>query len=319
MLVRDCSLPYAIEIIDVETKHRLWFELVKRPLFTRKADIYGCCIKLLTDNRGVSDLWSDNLYSANENMRSHGRLLVVDDPAQPPHVKYDPYTKTALVFNIDYYGWIKSVALAVAGEILEDSHEIYSVHGAALDVNGSGVAIVAGSGVGKTTHSWGMLRNPGVRLLADDWFFVRVYERSLLAYGSEKNCYVDADLGQIWKEYQHMLDRAVFDKRGRAVVNARWVVGNDGVIPMTVMKKVVILKRDQSDSTVLRELEPEEAFEILLKNNFYNPHQLVNDVRKTALRSNFFRNLLKRSRVFLANTAHPAAEVQGEIFHAVTS
>lgn len=312
-------MPYAIEIIDVETKHRLWTELSRRPLYTRKADIYGCCIKLLTDNRQTSDLWSDNFYSADENRRSHGRLLAIEDGSTPPHVKYDPYTKTAIIYNIDYYGWIKSVALAVAGEMLEDSHEIYSVHGAALDVEGKGVAIIAGSGVGKTTHSWGMLRNPGVRLLADDWFFVRVYEKSLLAFGSEKNCYVDADLGQIWGEYRNMLERAIFDKRGRAVVNARWVVGNDGVIPMTTLKKVVILKRDASDSTILREISAEEAFEILSRNGFYNPHQLVTDDRKFRLRSAFFRTLLQRCEAFLANTAHPALKVQDEIFSAASS
>ncbi|MDI9609169.1 MAG: hypothetical protein QFX34_02685 [Candidatus Verstraetearchaeota archaeon] len=311
-------MPYDIEYIDVEAKHRLWSDLTRRPLYTRKADIYGCCIKLLTDSRLTSDLWSDNFYSSDENRRSHGRLLAVEDPVQPPHVKYDPYTKTAIILNIDYYGWIKSVALAVAGEILEDSHEIFSVHGAALDVNGSGVAIIAGSGVGKTTHSWGMLRNSGVRLLADDWFFVRVYERSLLAFGSEKNCYVDADLGHIWGEYKNMLDRAVFDKKGRAVVNARWVVGNDGVIPMTTLRKVVLLKRDASDGTVLRELDPAEALEILSKNGFYNPHQLVNDERKFQLRGNFFKTVLNRTRVFLANTAHPASEVQDRIFRAVS-
>jgi len=216
-------MPYRIDIIDPDEKHKLYASLIRRPLFTRKANIYGCCIKLLTDSRMFSDVWSDNFYTADENMRSHGRIIAIEDPAQPAHMKYDPLTKTAFIYNFDYYGWIKSVALAVAGDILEDAHEIYSIHGAALDVKGSGVSLIAPSGTGKTTHSWGMLRNPGVRLLADDWFFVRIYEHSANAYGSEKNCYVDADLGNIWGDYQNMLDGAVFDKKGRAVVNARWV------------------------------------------------------------------------------------------------
>ena len=78
------------------------------------------------------------------------------DIQQP--VKYDPYTKTAFLTNVDYYGWIKSIALAVAGDILEDEHRIYSVHGAAIDVDCRGVSIIAPSGTGKTTHSWGLLR-----------------------------------------------------------------------------------------------------------------------------------------------------------------
>ncbi|MBM5804465.1 MAG: hypothetical protein FJZ49_00100 [Candidatus Verstraetearchaeota archaeon] len=310
-------MPYPIEIIDSEEKRRLYADLAKRPLYTRKANVYGCCIKLLTDNRSFVDIWSDNFYTADENIRSHGKLLAVEEPTQPLHMKYDRLTKTAFIFNFDYYGWIKSVALAVAGDMLEDAHEIYSVHGAVLDIEGSGVALIAPSGVGKTTHSWGMLRNPGVRLVADDWFFVRIYERSALAYGSEKNCYVDADLGMIWSEYKETLERVVVDKRGRAVVNARWVVGIDGVVPLTTMKRVVLLKRDPSDRSIVREITKDEALDLLVSNDFYNPHQLVRGERKLALRTEFFRNLLGKTRAYVANTSQPPTVVQDNIYRAV--
>lgn len=311
-------MPYRIELIDVDLKHALYSELIRRPLFTRKAEVYGCCIKLITDNKLFTDVWSDNFYSANENTRSHGRIIAIEDPGEPQHVKYDPLTKTAFIYNIDYYGWIKSVALAIAGDILEDAHEIHSIHGAALDLNGTGVALIAPSGVGKTTHSWGMLRNQGVRLLADDWFFVRLYERSALAFGSEKNCYVDADLGNIWDVYKGMLAKAIFDKRGRAVVNARWVIGNEGVLPLTTLRKVVLLKRDPDDGAILREISADEALNLLRLNSFYNPHQLVTDERKLKLRTAFFEKLLRMDKVFLANTAHPPMIVQDSIYRAVS-
>ncbi|MCQ5377125.1 MAG: hypothetical protein NO516_03645 [Candidatus Methanomethylicia archaeon] len=311
-------MPYRIELIDVDLKHALYSELIRRPLFTRKAEVYGCCIKLITDNKLFTDVWSDNFYSANENTRSHGRIIAIEDPGEPQHVKYDPLTKTAFIYNIDYYGWIKSVALAIAGDILEDAHEIHSIHGAALDLNGTGVALIAPSGVGKTTHSWGMLRNQGVRLLADDWFFVRLYERSALAFGSEKNCYVDADLGNIWDVYKGMLAKAIFDKRGRAVVNARWVIGNEGVLPLTTLRKVVLLKRDPDDGAILREISANEALNLLRLNSFYNPHQLVTDERKLKLRTAFFEKLLRMDKVFLANTAHPPMIVQDSIYRAVS-
>lgn len=312
-------MPYRIEIINTEEKHALYSKLMNQPMFTRKADVYGCCLKLITNSRVFTDVWSDNFYSSDESKRSHGRILTIDNLAEPQYVKYDPLTKTAFIFNFDYYGWIKSVALAVAGDILEDAHEIHSIHGAALDISGQGIALIAPSGVGKTTHSWGLLRNAGARLLADDWFFVRMYERNALAFGSEKNCYVDADLGKIWSEYKNMLDSAVFDKRGRAVVNARWVVGNDGMVPLTTLHKVVLLKRDHGDPNVIRRLESSEALEILLKNDFYNPHQMVRDERKLRLRSEFFRKLLSRTESYIANTSKPPAEVQEQIFKAVTS
>ncbi|MGC8937258.1 MAG: hypothetical protein ACP5KV_07875 [Candidatus Methanomethylicaceae archaeon] len=312
-------MPYPIELISPEEKRQLYSDLIKLPLYTRKANIYGCCIKFMTDSRSFADIWSDNFYTADENLRSHGRLIAVQDPSQDLHMKYDPLTKTAFAFNFDYYGWIKSIALAIAGDILEDAHEIHSVHGAVLDVEGSGVALIAPSGVGKTTHSWGMLRNNGVRLVADDWFFVRVYDRSALAYGSEKNCYVDAELGKIWTKYREILERVVVDKRGRAVVNARWVVGIDGVVPLTKMKKIFLLKRDSNDPTIVREISAEEALETLLTNNFYNPHQLVRDERKISLRRDFFRRLLNMVEVYVANTSEPPATVQDEIFRRATS
>jgi len=312
-------MPYPIELITPDEKRRLYSELIKLPLYTRKANIYGCCIKFLTDSRSFADIWSDNFYTADESIRSHGRLISIQDPNQPLHLKYDPLTKTAFAFNFDYYGWIKSVALAIAGDILEDAHEIHSVHGAVMDVDGFGVALIAPSGVGKTTHSWGMLRNNGVRLVADDWFFVRVYERSALAYGSEKNCYVDAELGKIWTKYREILERVVVDKRGRAVVNARWVVGIDGVVPLTKMKKIFLLKRDSQDPSIVRDVSADEALEILVSNNFYNPHQLVRDERKFALRREFFKRMLSMVDVYIANTSEPPATVQDHIFKKATS
>ncbi|MCQ5340579.1 MAG: hypothetical protein NO483_02580 [Candidatus Methanomethylicia archaeon] len=310
-------MPYPIKIISTEEKRELYSELIKLPLYVRKANIYGCCIKFMTDNRYFADIWADNFYTADENIKSHGRIIAINDEKQPLHVKYDPLTKTAFAYNIDYYGWIKSLALAIVGDIFEDAHEIYSIHGAALDVDGFGVALIAPSGTGKTTHSWGMLRNPGVRLVADDWFFVRLYERNAMAYGSEKNCYIDANIGKIWPNYREILEKVVLDKRGRAVVNVRWIIGIDGVIPLTKIKKIFILKRDKDDPNIIREINKEEALSYLLKNDFCNPHQLVKDERKTNIRKEFFEKLLKITETYMVNTIESPEVVQNEIFKRV--
>jgi len=228
------------------------------------------------------------LFSADENNRSHGRLIVLTEPGQPLSVKYDPYTKTAFLVNVDYYGWVKSLALAVAGDILEDEHRIYSVHGAAIDIGCLGVSIIAPSGTGKTTHSWGLLRIPAARLVSDDWFFVRIGTREPLAFSSEKNTYIQADVGAIWNEYESLVDKATLDQQGRAVVNVRWIVGASGVIPMTTIHKIILLKRDASDKRIATDLTTEEALQYMLDNDFCNPHQLVGDKRKIELRKKLF-------------------------------
>ena len=195
-------MSYSVQLISPEEKDKLFETYESRLLYTNKAEIYGCCIKILTDSEQTKNEWEDNFFTENENTRSHGRLVVLTEPGQPLSVKYDPYTKTAFLINVDYYGWVKSIALAVASDVLEDEHKIYSVHGAAMEISCMGVSIIAPSGTGKTTHSWGLLRIPTARLVSDDWYFVRLSSREPLAFGSEKNTYIQADIGKIWNEYE---------------------------------------------------------------------------------------------------------------------
>jgi hypothetical protein len=304
---------YSVELISPEEKDR-WFETYEhRLLYTSKADVYGCCIKLLTESEMTRNKWEDNFFTADENNRSHGRLVVVNEPNQPLSVKYDPYTKTAFLVNVDYYGWIKSIALAIAGDVLEDEHRIYSVHGAAIDLGCQGVSIIAPSGTGKTTHSWGLLLLKNARLISDDWYFVRLSSHLPLAFGSEKNCYIEADLGKIWNKYEGLVDKAQFDQKGRAVVNVRWIVGGGGVIPMATLHKIILLKREPQDKNIVTQLSSTEASNFMLERDFCNPHQLVKDERKIELRKNFFSKLFEQTEVYLVNTTGTPQKTQDEI------
>jgi hypothetical protein len=307
------SMSYTVQLIDPQEKDRLFEVYTPRLLYTSKAEIYGCCIKILTDSEETKNKWEDNFFTANENNRSHGRLVVITEPNQPFSVKYDPYTKTAFLVNVDYYGWVKSLALAVAGDILEDEHHIYSVHGAAIDLDCLGVSIIAPSGTGKTTHSWGLLRIPTARLVSDDWYFVRLSSREPLAFGSEKNTYIQADIGKIWNEYERLVDKAQFDTRGRAIVNVRWIVGSGGVIPMATIHKILLLKRDPQDKNIVTPLNAADGLQYMLDHNFCNPHQLVRDPRKIELRTNFFRRFFEKADLYLINTTGTPQETQTEI------
>lgn len=306
-------MSYSVQLITPEEKDKLYEAYESRLLYSSKAEIYGCCIKILTDSEATKNKWEDNFFTANENNRSHGRLIVLSEPGEPFSVKYDAYTKTAFLINVDYYGWVKSIALAVAGDVLEDEHRIYSVHGAMIDVNCMGVSIIAPSGTGKTTHSWGLLRIPTARLISDDWYFVRLSSREPLAFGSEKNTYIQADIGKIWNEYERLVDKATFDQRGRAIVNVRWIVGNGGVIPMATLQKIILLKRDPADKNIVTELTTTDAVQYMLTHNFCNPHLLVKDERKLAVRTNFFRSLFDQTDVYLVNTTATPHETQDEI------
>ena len=219
----------------------------------------------------------------------------------------------AFLLNVDYYGWIKSLALSLAGDILEDNHSIYSVHGACLDIGGKGACILGGSGAGKTTHTYGLLRRHDVRAISDDWFFARIFGEDILAFGSEKNFYIRADLADIWKEFSGLVDRAVFDQKGRAVVDLRWVVGKGRILPLTTLHTVILLKRDPADEETVREMQADKALAVLEANDYFNPHLLVKNDFKLRLRSRFFRQLLASARVYEVNTRGTPEESQRAI------
>lgn len=304
---------YEVELISIDEKNKSMGKYEDRFLYEERADIYGCCIKLLTDIKYVKERWEESFYPMSAHVRSQGRLIVTEDKGESLKVTYDPLSKTAFLVNVDYYGWIKSVALSVASDILEDAHGINSVHGACVDIEGRGACLIAPSGTGKTTHTYGLLRLKGVRVVSDDWFFVRFLAEEDVVFGSEKNYYIQADIAENWGEYQKLVDKTEFDARGRAVVNVRWVVGKGKVLPMTTLRTAILLKRDPEDNTVIKKLGVEEATEYIESVDFCNPHLLVKDERKDSLRRLFFKDFLSRLEVYLVNTTLPVLEVHRAI------
>ncbi len=299
------SSKYEVKLVSIDEKNRLMEKYGDYLLYEERADIYGCCIKLLTDIKYVKERWEESFYPMSAHVRSHGRLIVTNDENEGQSVFYDPLSKTAFLINIDYYGWVKSLALSVASDILEDNHGINSVHGACIDIEGKGVCLIAPSGTGKTTHTYGLLRLKGIRVVSDDWFFVRLMGEQAVAFASEKNFYIQADIAENWGEYQKLVEKAEFDSKGRAVVNVRWVVGKGKILPMTTLKKAILLKRDPEDKSVFNKLSAEEASRYIEAVDFCNPHMLVKDERKTSLRRKFFRELFNPLEIYVVNTATP--------------
>jgi len=288
---------YEIVLIDSAEKDRLIGAVDRSKLYEVRSEIYGCCIKLLTDSNAVKHRFSENFFFASQSIRSHGRLFVLHDDAFPENaVRYDSLSKTAFLYNMTYYGWVKSIALGLSGDILEDGHGIASCHGACLDRNGEGFAIVGMSGAGKTTQTYGFLLDPTVRAIADDWFFFRIFGDEVLAYSSEKNFYIRADLAAAWPEFAPLLQKADYDAEGRAVVDLRWAIGKGRIFPLTTLRRLLILTPDAEG---VRRLSTEEALFMLETNSYFNPHLLVRSGYKAQLRQQYYRSLLERVEVTL--------------------
>ena len=301
---------YKVVPIDIEEASKIYSGIKNSRFITSKADIMGVCVRLFTEDRLTVDMWRDNFYPMSNSVRSHARIFCISDDSGELKVLYNRMTSTAFLYNFDYYGWIKSIALAMASDILEDSHKVYSVHGAALDIDGKGVTLIAPSKTGKTTQSWGLLRMDNAHLITDDWYFVKLSSGRPMVSGSEKNCYIDADIGDVWEEYLPLVSTTRFDNKGRGIANVRWITGDQSVSFNTYMRYVVFLKRDKNDERLVRELDTEEAVQYLIDNDFCNPHQMVRDERKLMLRTEFFREYLSKCKVFLVNTVNKAEETQ---------
>ncbi len=187
------------------------------------------------------------------------------------------------------------------------------MHGAALDIDGRGVTLIAPSKTGKTTQSWGLLRGENSHLITDDWYFVRFGGGRPRIDGSEKNCYIDADIGDVWEEYKPLVRETRFDNKGRGIGNVRWVAGEGAVIRSTSVRYVFLLKRDASEPAGVVPMDPEDALEYLRSNDYCNPHQLLRDERRMRDREAFFRRYLSECETFMVNTTGTAEETQASI------
>jgi serine kinase of HPr protein (carbohydrate metabolism regulator) len=200
---------------------------------------------------------------------------------------------------------------------LEEAHDTYSIHGAVLDIDGKGVTLIAPSKTGKTTQSWGLLRMSNAHLISDDWYFVRLGNGRPFAYGSEKNCYIDADIGDVWEEYKPLVSHVRFDNMGRGIANIRWVAGESSVIPMTKIRCVFLMKRDYDDPVPIRRFTRDEGLDYLLNNDLCNPHQIIWSDHKTKIRTRFLSEFLSNCDIYLVNTIRTPQETQELIRNAI--
>lgn len=254
-------MSYKVTLLSQEEMSELQPSTDSQKFIMAKADIHGICVALYAADRKMVDMWESNFHAMSDTVWPHATIILLNDPSYETEVFYDNVGHTAILYNFDYYGWVKSIALAVASDILEDGYQGLShVHGAAIDTPFGGVTLIAPSKTGKTTHSWGLLRMKGARLITDDWYFAKVGGGYPLVYGSEKNCYIDADIGKVWHEFQPLVDSSEFDAKGRAVADIRWVTGSKSVIPMTTIRHIILLKRDAEDPDLTVELSAEELY-----------------------------------------------------------
>ena len=320
-----------------------------------KASIDGFCMQLFTNSNHLDEFWRENWFSMPREVKSHGRLYAVLDPTfgeGKPQAFYNPDTKTAVIFNTEYYGQVKSWALGVACDIAEDQHDIHSIHGSCVEVDGKGIVLIAPTGTGKSTHSYALLNMEGARLHSDDWVYVRFIggeKGRASADISERKFYIRTNIARVFPEIRPLLDRCklenviplsseeaeklrsqgmsgdeirvlasdhyVAHEYSRAMLDPLWISGPEKFVDTTRAMKVILLKRDKNDPEIARRLEIEEAVQYLVAQpeQFLNPYLIVKTDEKVEVRKRFFRRLFKLAPCYLVNTASDVKTVQQKI------
>jgi len=299
---------YEVELITPQKKDDLFPEVVDKVKFERKANIHGACVKLLTDNHEFKEEWEDNFKFMSEDIRPHAKVFSIED-GDNLSVMYEPISKTCIIKNTDYYGWIKSIALAAISDFFEEYHSVhrrYSVHGSVVDYSGHGMAIIGPPGTGKTTLTYGLLQADEFNYISDDWFFTRLFDNGVIVYSSEKNSYIRDDIENVWESFSLLLEQVKLDPHNRGIADVNTLF-KERVRESSTLKSVVLLERN-SNNPVFRELDVNEAVNFMVEKDFCNPHQLVRDERKFNLRKNFFLELFSRVDVHVLNTIEKPAE-----------
>lgn len=299
------------EMISKSKKDHLIDDLKSTYLHEEKAEINGCCIKLITDNTNFKEMWQDNFNHISEFIRPHGRIFSLNDPSKPSlDLYYEPISKTCFLYNCTYYGYVKSLALAIAGDFLEEYHSIhsrYSVHGAAIDVFGKGIALIAPSGTGKTTLSYGLLLDSHSRLVSDDWFYAQIMGDLVICRASEKNVYIRDSIQKTYPEFKSVIQSAKMDDTNRGVIDIGGVLGDTKKADSTIMAHTVFLERDMDDD-VFYNMSVKEALSYLVKHDFCNPHMIISNKRKVSIRKKFFKQYFERTKIYMLNTIETPAQ-----------
>ena len=299
---------YEVRILDPEEREELSDELANKVRYELKANIHGACVKLLTDNKAFKNEWEDNFKFMNEDVRPHSKIFTVDDGGDL-EVLYDPIGKVSILKNLDYYGWVKSIALATISDFFEDYHSIhrrYSVHGSAVDYMGHAIAMIGPPGKGKSTLTFGLLQDENFNYISDDWFFVRLFSNANVLYSSEKNSYIRDDIADVWAVFKDEIERVKLDVKGRGIADVNTLF-NGRIRESSTLKNVVLLERNKKNPP-FRKITPDEALNYMLANDFCNPHQLIRNERKLKLRTQFFEDLFCKQDVYILNTIETPQE-----------
>jgi hypothetical protein len=151
------------------------------------AVIHDVEVELVTDSPHLTRQFELNWFTsqpdrpgsasgAGAHRRRVTAYALVNMPGVPQTAVYSEREATLWFINLAFYGQVKSWILGAVARVLAADLGVHSIHGSCIEIDGRGLLMIAPSGTGKTTSTYGLMQLPGARRLhSDDWVFLRYF------------------------------------------------------------------------------------------------------------------------------------------------
>jgi aspartate/methionine/tyrosine aminotransferase len=288
--------------VNIKTRESLIGEVEDRlsheAYYEWNANIAGVVVQLRTNVRHLYDFWMENWYPSEleSDLEPHAIVYAVDGIAgREPRAFYNPESRTGVIVNCDSYDQVRHWALGLVTDIVERLSEVHTIHGACLDFEGRGMALIAPPGVGRGTLCYGLLEDRRARMHSNDFFLVRYTPSEAVADISERKFYVRTRVARTYGWIASLFDRSKLEnvvtskedclnldcenqdncdldrgethcywasKYSRAMLDPYWIGGVEKYVKRTSLKWLVVLRKDRM-SPLMEQLQPEQALTFL--------------------------------------------------------
>jgi phosphoenolpyruvate carboxykinase (ATP) len=286
-------------------------------LYVWNASINGIIIQLRTNEQHFYDFWKENWFpaAADHDLSPHAVVYAVKGLADTkPSAYYNPESKIGILFNVDSYSEVRSMAMGILMDISEGKKDTHFLRGSLIDVNGEAVVITGPPGSGKYTHTFLLLELERARIHSDELIFVEHLggqKGRMSTHVSEKTFYIKKDVEKISTRLKDIFKKCRTDGE-YVILDPWWIGGEEKYVDTTRIKTMFILNPDKSQTELVKRLSSEEALSMLIKSKpaFFNPHRMIVNSDRDEIQADFFKELFKFVSCYSVNTAKPLFEVQ---------
>ncbi len=243
------------------------------------AKFYKTNVKLITNNSLFYNFWDLNWFKSNNNPKIKIYAIKSDDK---PNVYYCKEENTMIIFNANYYGHIKSIALELSRDILEDQN-ILSIHGSSVEIKKRGISIIGKSGAGKSSFAEKLVEDEDATILSDDWIYLDLENNQIYGHNPENYLYMRTRFLQNREELEEKIRRgplenierdaplaSFYTKKPRTIIDPKLVYNK--IKRESKIDTLFIIDKRRSDSVLIRKVNEFEAIEVLKRNKFFYPN-----------------------------------------------